>query len=97
MKDIIKSASRSRVSKILVVLLAIIYVVSPIDVVPDIPPLGWIDDIVVLLLMLLYVMHGEDNIFTSLFSTLKWLVVLGGILTVVLLFLLATIVISLCK
>ena len=84
----------------MIILLSIIYVISPIDLVPDVPPVGWSDDIAVLLLTLFYVFYvlqGKDDVFSNLFSTLKWAVALGGILIVLLLALLVLVAVSLIR
>ena len=95
-----RNITKGRTYKALIILLSIIYVISPIDLVPDVPPVGWSDDIAVLLLTLFYVFYvlqGKDDVFSNLFSTLKWAVALGGILIVLLLALLVLVAVSLIR
>lgn len=35
-------------------ILAVIYDISPVDLVPDVPPFGYIDDVIVTLVLLLW-------------------------------------------
>lgn len=100
MENTIRNITKGRTYKALIILLSIIYVISPIDLVPDVPPVGWSDDIAVLLLTLFYVFYvlqGKDDVFSNLFSTLKWAVALGGILIVLLLALLVLVAVSLIR
>lgn len=76
------------------------FISSSLDLVPDVPPVGWSDDIAVLLLTLFYVFYvlqGKDDVFSNLFSTLRWAVALGGILIVLLLALLVLVAVSLIR
>lgn len=97
MENTIRNITKGRTYKALIILLSIIYVISPIDLVPDVPPVGWSDDIAVLLLTLFYVLQGKDDVFSNLFSTLRWAVALGGILIVLLLALLVLVAVSLIR
>lgn len=44
--------------KVIVVLLAALYTVWPLDVIPDVPVVGWIDDGVIDAIALLYCIKG---------------------------------------
>lgn len=73
--------------KVSIILLAVIYVISPIDVVPDVPPVGWADDAIAILLALLYcISHGEPGkgIMDKVTDVLKWLTI--GIITIMVCF-----------
>ncbi len=52
MKNKILILNQNSMIKASIILLAIIYVISPIDVVPDVPPVGWTDDAIAILLAL---------------------------------------------
>lgn len=41
-----------RLKQILLILAALLYVVSPVDLVPDVPGVGWLDDLIVIGLLL---------------------------------------------
>ena len=43
MENRILTLGKNSMIKSSIILLAIIYVISPIDVVPDVPPVGWTD------------------------------------------------------
>ncbi|WP_418634600.1 YkvA family protein [Segatella sp.] len=74
--------------------LAILYSISPIDVVPDfLPVAGWADDILVLgtsVLNLLQAYTRDSNeALSAILKTLKYLVLFGGIIIVLILVLIA--------
>lgn len=84
----------------LLLLFLVLYVVSPIDVIPDVPPVGWIDDVLVTLAGIIYLIvtgHKEGNYIKSLFGTLKCLVVVGVFLIALLLILLIVLTVSFIK
>ena len=54
MENRILTLGKNSMIKSSIILLAIIYVISPIDVVPDVPPVGWTDDAIAILLALFY-------------------------------------------
>lgn len=77
--------------------LAILYSISPIDVVPDfLPVAGWADDILVLgtsVLNLLQTYTRDSNeTLSTILKTLKYIVLLGGIMIVLILILIALLV-----
>ena len=82
MEHAVISLVKNRFSKSLALLLTLIYVLSPIDIIPDVPPIGWLDDLVIITLVLLYVSQGKEGAFKNLLGTLKWLVVMGMMLLV---------------
>ena len=71
-------------------ILAVLYSVSPIDIIPDFIPLaGWADDILGLGisgLNLLQVYTAKSNAaLSAILNILKWILLLGGILIVLIL------------
>lgn len=77
--------------------LAILYSLSPIDIVPDVLPIaGWADDILVLgtsVLNLLQTYTRDSNeTLSTILKTLKYIVLLGGIMIVLILVLIAFLV-----
>lgn len=44
MENRILTLGKNSMIKVSIILLAVIYVISPIDVVPDVLPVGWTDD-----------------------------------------------------
>jgi len=81
--------------------LAIIYAISPIDLIPDVPGVGWIDDAVFLLsssLNLLQKKIGETNVILStILNVIKIVVIFLGILIVLVLLLTGTLIFELIK
>lgn len=56
-----RDPNASLLGKILVVL-AVVYVVSPIDLVPDVVPvLGWVDDVIVMLVAGVYLFRSAQR------------------------------------
>ncbi len=49
-------------AQLVLFLFTIIYIVSPVDFIPDVPPVGWIDDIVVFITQLLsFVLYLKEK------------------------------------
>ncbi len=79
---------------LIITLLGAVYAVSPLDVIPDIPIIGWIDDFFVLsaaILNLLEHTTGKTNYtLRSVLKVFKWAVMLLGIIIILLLVLIGT-------
>jgi len=79
-------------------ILSIVYALSPIDIIPDIPVIGWIDDFFVLAsasLNLLEHTTGQTNYtLRRLLKKLKWIVAILGIIVVLLLLLLGALIVK---
>lgn len=63
-------------SSYLLIIGALIYILSPIDLIPDIPPIGWLDDLFVILFVLIRLKEKEDNIMNTISLILYCLLVL---------------------
>lgn len=77
--------------------LAILYSLSPIDIVPDVLPIaGWADDILVLgtsaLNLLQTYTQNSNEALSAILKTLKYLVLFGGIIIVLILVIIAFLV-----
>lgn len=83
---------------LILALLSAIYAISPLDIIPDIPVIGWIDDFFVLsaaVLNLLEHFTGRTNYtLRTVLKVLKWIVIILGIIVVLLLLLLGAIIIK---
>lgn len=70
---------------------ALLYDVSPIDVIPDIPVIGWIDDFFITATATLNLIQkaAKDSVqwLSTIAKTLKWITILLGIIVILLLFL----------
>ncbi len=74
------------------VALAVVYGVSPVDILPDVPGVGWIDDIVFLVVTIANLIQQKtadtNPILSKTMKTVKWILLLFGILVVLLIMLL---------
>ena len=79
-------------------ILAVIYVLSPIDVVPDIPVIGWVDDFFVATAASLNLIEkkiGDTNaILSKILGILKWLLIIIGIIGILIMFLIVTLILK---
>lgn len=73
----------------IILVLAVIYGVSPVDIVPDVPFIGWVDDFFIILFaalnLLQFSTEGKNPVLSKLAKWIKWLVVLLGVVAVLLL------------
>lgn len=63
-------------SSYLLIIGALIYILSPINLIPDIPPIGWLDDLFVILFVLIRLKEKGDNIMNIISLILYCLLVL---------------------
>lgn len=74
------------------VALAVVYGVSPVDILPDVPGVGWIDDIVFLVVTIANLIQQKtadtNPTLSKTMKTVKWILLLFGILVVLLIMLL---------
>lgn len=86
-----------KVSSLVFMGLAALYDVSPVDIIPDIPVVGWIDDILITLTAFLNCIQQftkeTAHTLSIIAKIMKWiLVLLGGILIVLLFFAMSSII-----
>ena len=65
-----------KMSSSLLIIGALIYILSPIDLILDIPPIGWLDDLFVILFVLMKLKEKGDNIINTISLILYCLLVL---------------------
>ncbi|GHV66106.1 hypothetical protein FACS1894199_08810 [Bacteroidia bacterium] len=79
--------------------LSIVYLISPIDLVPDIPVIGWIDDFFVVAVGGLNLIQAEcqqANVhLAAIVKTIKWAVLILGVIMVLLIILLGSLIVKL--
>ena len=81
--------------------LCLLYGVSPVDIIPDIPVVGQIDDLIILasgsLNLAQRYMERADSSFTTIVKVFKWIVVALGAIVILLLALFAVAIVNLFK
>ncbi|SRR6266545_1203693 len=79
--------------------LAVLYAVSPIDIIPDVPVVGWFDDFFVVAAAALNVLqHGmgqQNRLLVQIVGLLKWGVIAVGAVLILLVLLLGAVIIKL--
>ena len=77
---------RSLVMPVVFLVLAILYDLSPIDIIPDIPVIGYFDDLIITAIATLNLMQKwfEDtsNTLAAVLGFIKWLVIFVGVIAV---------------
>ena len=81
--------------------LCLLYGISPVDLIPDIPIVGLIDDLIILLsgslnLVQRY-MERADSSLTAIVKVAKWIVIALGVIVIILLALFAVAIVNLFK
>ena len=78
-KNINKENNSKKVLAWILMAIAVIYGLSPIDIVPDIPVVGWIDDCIVNLVAFTNLIQQQffqtNIILNKLISTIKWIII----------------------
>ena len=81
--------------------LCLLYGVSPVDIIPDIPVVGQIDDLIILasgaLNLVQRYMERADSSLTTVVKVVKWIVIALGAIVILLLALFAVAIVNLFK
>ena len=81
--------------------LCLLYGVSPVDIIPDIPIVGQIDDFIIMasgtLNLAQRYMERADSFFTTIVKVVKWIVIALGAIVILLLALFAVAIVNLFK
>lgn len=81
--------------------LCLLYGISPVDLIPDIPIVGQIDDLIILasgtLNLVQRYMERADSSLTTIVKVAKWIVIALGAIVIILLALFAVAIVSLFK
>lgn len=87
-----------KVTSLVLAGLAILYDVSPVDIIPDIPVVGWVDDFFITatagLNMIEQYSKESSQWLASIAKTLKWITIVLGVIIVLLVALLASVIVS---
>jgi hypothetical protein len=79
-------SERSMVVSVFLFVLAILYDLSPIDIIPDIPVIGYFDDLLITaaatLNLLQKWLQDTSIVFAAALGLMKWLVIFVGIIAV---------------
>lgn len=79
--------------------LAILYDISPVDIIPDIPVVGWIDDFFVTATATFNLVQKtcQDSVqwLATIAKTLKWLTIIVGIIAILLVVMLGAAIVKL--
>lgn len=79
--------------------LSVAYLLSPVDIIPDIPVIGWVDDFFAISVAGLNLLQGyasEDNSsLAQLLKFIKWAVIILGVICILLILLLGTLIVKL--
>lgn len=79
--------------------LSVAYLLSPVDIIPDIPVIGWVDDffaisVAGLNLLQGYASEGNSSL-AQLLKFIKWAVIILGVICILLILLLGTLIVKL--
>lgn len=95
----VAESKSSMVMPIVWMALALLYDISPVDIIPDIPVIGWVDDFFVTATATLNFIQkaAEDSEewLATIAKTLKWIIVLLGVIAILLILLCGTLIMGL--
>lgn len=89
---------KKQITSLVLAGLAVLYDISPVDVIPDIPVVGWVDDFFITAtagLNLIQQYTSESMLWLSTIAkTLKWLTIILGVIVVLLVAIFASMIVS---
>lgn len=87
---------REKTKAVILTVLGALYAISPLDIIPDIPVIGWIDDFFVLSAAIVNLIEHftgrEHYILRQSLKYIKWVLVIIGIIVILILLLLGYII-----
>lgn len=90
---------KSTVGAWIMLVLALLYGVSPVDIIPDIPVVGWVDDFFINVTAILNLIQAEchqtNETLASIAKGLKWVAIGIGVVVILLVLLLGSFIVSL--
>lgn len=79
-------------------LFSLVYVFNPIDIIPDMPAIGWIDDFFVVALGMINLVQGYTNDMNEklakIIKILKWIIAILGIICIIFILFLGSVIIK---
>lgn len=79
--------------------LSVAYLLSPVDIIPDIPVVGWVDDFFIIIVAGLNLLQGYasegNSSLAQLLKFVKWAVIIFGVISILLILLLGTLIVKL--
>ena len=89
---------KKQITSLVLAGLAVLYDISPVDVIPDIPVVGWVDDFFItatagLNLIQQYTSESMQWL-STIAKTLKWLTIILGVIVVLLVAIFASMIVS---
>lgn len=90
--------NKKQITSLVLAGLALLYDVSPVDIIPDIPVVGWVDDFFItatagLNLIQQYTSESMQWL-STIAKTLKWLTIILGVIVVLLVAIFASLIVS---
>lgn len=99
MQDEIEEKEKSTTGAWILAILSVVYLISPIDIIPDIPIVGWVDDFFISVTGILNLIQAEvsktSQSIAQGIKMLKWLIIGIGIIAILLVLLLGSLIVSL--
>lgn len=90
---------KSHIREWICTILSIVYIFSPLDILPDVPVVGWLDDFFIVATAVLNLIQGytEDNnqSLSRLLRIFKWVLIVLGVICIVLVLLLGALIVKL--
>ena len=81
--------------------LAVLYIISPIDIIPDFPVIGWVDDFFVATTASLNLIQKNlvdtNNILSKMVGLIKWIIIILGIISILIMVLLIFVIFKIFK
>lgn len=90
--------NKKQITSLILAGLAVLYDISPVDIIPDIPVVGWVDDFFItatagLNLIEQYTSESMQWL-STIAKTLKWLTIILGVIVVLLVAIFASLIVS---
>lgn len=90
--------NKKQITSLILAGLAVLYDLSPVDIIPDIPVVGWVDDFFItatagLNLIQQYTSESMQWL-STIAKTLKWLTIILGVIVVILVAIFASLIVS---